>query len=119
MKPRKPGKHSYGRTFLLSVAFAVSASSVVFAIDGILTNGGRSATSRNSYSNLKKDFRMSLNSGFQFHDNRTLGSLRSGAKSGQLNSVMSLQKGNVTLFLPMKSKSLVNRFRTPSAPILR
>jgi hypothetical protein len=106
------------RSLVIAAMLTVSITSVVFAIDGVLTNGGRSASTKNSYSNLKKDLRMSLNSGFMFHDNRNMGSLK-GGKSGQLNSVMSVQKGNVTLFLPMKTKPVMNRFRTPTAPPVR
>lgn len=112
MKPSFRKAAAFG-AFLLMVA-----SGAVFAIDGVLTNGGRSS-SKSSFSNLKKDLKMSLGSGFQFQDNRSYGSMKFHGKSGQTHSVMSLQKGNVTLNLPMKTKSLINRFRTPTAPSVR
>lgn len=111
-------KNLGAKSLVLFAILTVSITGAALAIDGIVTNGGRSISSKNSFSNLKKDYRMSLNSGFQFHDNRYMGSLK-GGKTGQSNSVMSLQKGNVTLHLPMKTKSLMNRFRTPSAPPVR
>jgi hypothetical protein len=116
MRPLASAISSPGKSTLV-VFLLVVAAGAAYAVDGILTNGGRSS-SKSAYSTLKKDLTMSLNSGFTFHDNRNFGSLRAGS-AGQVNSVMSLQKGNVTLYLPTRTRSLTNRFRTPSAPIVR
>jgi hypothetical protein len=117
MKPLGYGISSYSGKSAFAVLFLVVVAGAAFAVDGILTNGGRSS-SKSSYSTLKKDLKMSLHSGFTFHDNRNIGSLKAGS-FGHVNSVMSLQKGNVTLYLPTRTKSLTNRFRTPSAPVVR
>lgn len=116
MRPLASGISSL-RKSAFAVLLIVVAAGAVHAVDGILTSGGRSS-SKSAYSTLKKDFKMSLQSGFTFHDNRNFGPLRAGSV-GQVNSVMSLQKGNVTLYLPTRTKSLTNRFRTPSAPVVR
>ena len=100
---------------LVMAALLLTLSAVVFAVDGVLT-GGKS--SKSSLSTLKKDMKMPLRSGFSFQDNRTFPSGGQG-KADELNSVMSVQKGNVTLYLPSKSRSIVQKFKTPAAPAIR
>ena len=118
MRPRIHRNPSFVKTFAFTLVLAVSVTSAVLAIDGVLSNGGR-ASGKSAFSTLKKDLKMSLHSGFQFQDNRNMGTLKSNGRYDQMHSVMSLQKGNVTLNLPMKTKSLTHRFRTPTAPSVR
>jgi hypothetical protein len=35
------------------------------------------------------------------------------------NSVVTYQKGNVTYFLPYKHKTVLQKFKTPTAPAIR
>jgi len=115
MRPRIHKNSSVVKTLVFTLVLVVSVTSAVLAIDGVLSNGGRSS-GKSAFSTLKKDLRMSLQSGFQFQDNRSMGTLKSKGRYDQMHSVMSLQKGNVTLNMPMKTKSLTNRIRTPTAP---
>ena len=104
-----------GANLTMAVLF-LTLSAAVFAVDGVLT-GGKS--SKSSLSTLKKDMKMPLRSGYSFQDNRTFSSGVQGKKADGLNSVMSVQKGNVTLYLPSKSRSIVQKFKTPAAPVIR
>jgi hypothetical protein len=98
-------------------AFAVVLIShaVVFAIDGTL-GGGKSA-SRRTFSSLKKDLNISLKSGYSFGNNKSFGFSRK--QPGMFNSVVTYNKGNITYYVPIKNKPMLQKFRTPSAPVIR
>jgi hypothetical protein len=88
---------------------------VVFAVDGVLTNGGGKSTK--TFSTIKKDLQFSLKSGYTLHAvHSTKGK---GIRQGMYNTVVSYQKGNVTYYLPYKSKPVLSRFKTPAAPVIR
>lgn len=102
----------WGKAAIVAVVFAMSQ--YVFAIDGTL-GGGKGKTS--TFSTLKKDLNISLKSGYSFGNNKTYGSSRN--QKGMLNSVISYQKGNITYYVPMKNKPVLQKFKTPSAPVIR
>lgn len=91
-----------------------SASTYVFAIDGTLGN----KSGKSTFSTISKDLKISLKSGYTFHQNKSFGFQQSG-KQGMFHSMMTYQKGNITYFLPMRSKPILNKFKTPSAPVIR
>ncbi|MCU0381404.1 MAG: hypothetical protein MUE58_09475 [Chitinophagaceae bacterium] len=102
-----------GKTAIIAVVF--SMSQYVFAIDGTL--GGGKNTSKSTFSTLKKDLNLSLKSGYTFNGNKTLGSSKS--QKGMLNSVISYHKGNITYYMPYKNKPILQKFKTPSASVIR
>lgn len=101
----------WGKVAIVAVVF--SMSQYVFAIDGTLGGGVKS---KSTFSTLKKDLTLSLNSGYAFNGNK---SFNSRNHRGMLNSVVSYQKGNITYYLPYKNKPVLQKFRTPSAPVIR
>jgi len=94
-----------------------SVAQVVFAVDGKL-NGGGSNTGSTSFSHLKKDINLSLRENFSYRSNRSFGFSRNDQVS-TFNSVMTLQRGNVTIAMPYRHKVILPKFRTPSAPSIR
>lgn len=106
-------KRIWGKTAIVAVVFAMSQ--YVFAIDGTL--GGGKGKSNSTFSTLKKDLNISLKSGYSFGNNKTYGAHRN--QKGMLNSVISYQKGNITYYVPMKNKPVLQKFKTPSAPVIR
>ena len=100
------------------VAVAVfGITQYVFAVDGTL-NGGGSKSERSSFSSIKKDMNFSLKSGFAFNGNKSIALHKSG-KTGIFNNIISYQKGNVTYYMPYRSKPILQKFKTPSAPVIR
>jgi hypothetical protein len=108
-------KHIFGRFWGKAAIAAVvfSISQYVFAIDGTLGGGVKS---KSTFSTLKKDLTLSLKSGYSFNGNK---SFNSRSQRGMFNSVVSYQKGNVTYYLPYKNKPVLQKFKTPSAPVIR
>jgi hypothetical protein len=108
-------KHSFtrfwGKAAIVAVVF--SMSQYVFAIDGTLGGGVKS---KSTFSTIKKDLTLSLKSGYAFNSNK---SFNTRNHRGMYNSVVSYQKGNVTYYLPYKNKPILQKFRTPSAPVIR
>lgn len=100
---------------LTVTAVVLLSNAVVFAIDGTL-GGGKSA-SRSTFSTLKKDLNISLKSGYSFGNNKSFGFSRQ--QPGMFNSVVTYNKGNITYYVPMKNKPMLQKFRTPSAPVIR
>jgi len=90
----------------------------VFAVDGTMNGGGNSKSKNSTFSNIKKDLNISLRSGYNFKNNKSFGFQKSG-KNAMFNSVVSYQKGNVTYFFPSRNKPLLQKFKTPSAPVIR
>jgi hypothetical protein len=90
----------------------------VFAVDGTMNGGGNSKSKNSTFSNIKKDLNISLRSGYNFKNNKSFGFQKSG-KNAMFNSVVSYQKGNVTYFFPTRNKPLLQKFKTPSAPVIR
>jgi hypothetical protein len=107
------------RTFRKTlVALAVlGMTQYVFAVDGTL-NGGGSKSERSSFSSIKKDLNFSLKSGFAFNNNKSIG-LRKSGKNVIYNNIISYQKGNVTYYRPYHNKPILQKFKTPSAPVIR
>lgn len=102
-----------GKTAIVTMVF--SMSQYVFAIDGTLSGGSKS---KSTFSTIKKDLNLSLKSGYSFHGNKNFGFHKS-QKSGMFNTVISYQKGNITYYMPSKNKPLLQKFKTPSAPVIR
>jgi hypothetical protein len=90
----------------------------VFAVDGTLNGGGNSKAKNTTFSNIKKDLNISLRSGYNFKNNKSFGFQKSG-KTSMFNSMVIYQKGNVTYFFPSRNKPLLQKFKTPSAPVIR
>ncbi len=87
-----------------------------FAVDGRLNNGGRNSS--RSFSHLKTDLNLSLRNDFTYHNNRSFG-FNKVDQVETFNSVMTFQRGNVTIAMPFKHKMAIQKFRTPSAPLIR
>lgn len=106
----------FRKTLVMLAVFGMTQ--YVFAVDGTLIDGGK-AKSSSTFSSIKKDMNLSLKSGFHFNSNKSLGISKSGKKGAMLNTVISYQKGNVTYYLPYRSKPILQKFKTPSAPVIR
>jgi hypothetical protein len=108
-------KSTVSRTKILIFIGIMVMGQVVFAVDGVLTNGG--GKSSKTFSTIKKDLQFSLKSGYTLHGvHATKGK---GVRQGMYNTVVSYQKGNVTYYYPYKSKPVLSRFKTPAAPVIR
>lgn len=90
----------------------------VFAVDGTMHGSASSKSARSSYSSLKKDLHLSLHSGFNFNSNKSF-NFHKVNRVTMFNSVVTYQKGNVTYFLPYKHKTVLQKFKTPTAPAIR
>lgn len=90
----------------------------VFAIDGIII-GNKKASK--TFSNIKSDLNISLNSGFHYHQNKNF-TVKKSINSPRIEtgSVITYQKGNVIWVLPQRNnfKILADKFKTPS-PVIR
>jgi hypothetical protein len=95
--------------------FLLATTGYAFAIDGNYTIGGKSKKS--TFATVKKDLKVSMGSGYTFHQNRNLPVPK--AQKGVFNNVISYQKGNVTYYMPYKSKPVLGKFKTPAAPQVR
>ena len=95
-----------------------TAAQVVFAVDGNLKNGGGSNANSTSFSHLKKDLNFSLRGNFTARSYRNLGSTKNDRVS-TFNSLMTVQRGNVTIAMPYRQKVVLPKFKTPSAPTIR
>ena len=104
-------RKAFAGTLLLVALVGVSA--YVFAIDGVFSISGKSKKA--SFSSIRKDLQFSLNSGFSFHQQKTVGGSMRGS-TGVYNSVLSYQKGNVTYYFPYKHRPILPKFKTPTAP---
>jgi hypothetical protein len=100
---------------IATIFLVVSLTQTVFAVDGTMNGGGKAKKS--SFSNIKKNLNISLRSGFNI-SNKSFNS-RQGDKVTMVNSMMSFQKGNVTIFIPYKTKTFMQKFKTPMAPAIR
>jgi len=100
------------------VAVLLLLSGYVSAIDGILSLGDKNRKS-NSFSNIKRDMRISLGSGL--HHYRSTQPLPHLAQPGASpRNMVIYQRGNVSIHIPVKSKpSILQTFRTPTAPTIR
>jgi hypothetical protein len=115
---KQPGAHTIRQILgkMLTVSAVIMLSHVVvFAIDGTL--GGGKSGSKSTFSTLKKDLNISLKSGYAFGNNKSYGFSRQ--QPGMFNSVVTYNKGNITYYVPMKNKPMIQKFRTPSAPVIR
>ena len=95
-----------------------TAVQVVFAVDGNLKNGGGSNSGSVSFSHLKKDLKFSLRDNFTYRSYRNLNTIRNDRVS-TFNSLVTVQKGNVTIAMPYRQKVILPKFKTPSAPAIR
>jgi hypothetical protein len=100
------------------VLLLFTAVNVVFAVDGNLKNGGGSKTSSTSFSHLKKDLNFSLRDNFTYRSYHNLGMIKTD-RSATISSLMTIQKGNVTIAMPYRQKVVLQKFKTPSAPSIR
>ncbi len=107
-------RRSLGK-ILAAAALVLISHAVVFAIDGTL--GGGKSGSKSTFSTLKKDLNISLKSGYAFGNNKSF--RFSKQQPGMFNSVITYNKGNITYYVPMKNKPMLQKFRTPSAPVIR
>lgn len=101
-----------------NVAFALfllAATGYVFAIDGNYNIGGKNRKS--TLATVKKDLKLTLGSGYTFHQNRNIPVPKS--QKGVFNNVISYQKGNITYYMPYKSKPILGKFKTPVPPQVR
>ncbi len=105
-KPTKLSVRITATLFLFVVATAV------FAVDGIVI---RSKASKSSFSNMKKNITLSLNTGFNYRDNKSFGFKKAGA-SNSFNTVITFQKGNIKYVIPYKHKTILQKFKTPEKP---
>ena len=96
----------------IALAILFLASHALFAVDGIIIKSAKS--SKSSFSNMKKNLNISLNTGFSYRENKTI-VLRRSEKIGVYN-VISYQKGNVKINMPYRSKSILQKFKTPQKP---
>ena len=118
MKPVNHFKYfSFIRKTLVVMAI-FGLNQFVFAVDGTMNGGGKSKKSSTTFSNIKKDLNLSLKSGYSFNGNKSFGFDKKG-KISMFNTVVSYQKGNVTYYLPYKNKPVLQKFKTPSAPVIR
>lgn len=111
-----PIKNDKSRSWMRKMAVLAMvfvATHTVYAVDGIIIKSSKS--SKSSFSNMKKTLNISLNSGFSYRDNRTF-VYRKTDKVGNFNNVISFQKGNVKIMMPYKSKSILQKFKTPEKP---
>lgn len=116
---RMAGKSPY-KIFTLARNITVSffllvTTGYVFAIDGNYNIGGKNKKS--TFATVKKDLKVTLGSGYTFHQNRNLPLPK--AQKGVFNNVISYQKGNVTYYMPYKSKPVLGKFKTPVSPQVR
>lgn len=109
---RKIGKIVLSKKLMLGVFLVGSVCAS--AIDGIFSVRSSAAT---TFSNFKKDLNLSLRSGFTFQGNKTFE--KSNARKVELNGFVTLQKGNVYYHIPGKQKVLLNKFKTPTPPVIR
>ncbi len=108
---------SISRSFIKQLAMipmVLVFSHAVFAVDGIIVKS-KSASSA-SFSTMKKNLRLTLSSGFTYHENRSFG-FKKGSKNNEFNSAISYQKGNIKYITPYKNKSIVQKFKTPQKPL--
>jgi hypothetical protein len=101
-------------TFLL----LFTAAQVVFAIDGNLKSGGGSSAGNTSFSHLKSDLKFSLRDNFTYRSYRNMG-MSHNERVATFNSLMTVQRGNVTIAMPYRQKVILPKFKTPSAPSIR
>jgi hypothetical protein len=95
-----------------------AAVNVAFAVDGTVRNGGGNKNSSASFSHLKKDLNFSLRDNFTYRSYHNLGIIRTD-RGSTFSSLMTIQKGNVTIAMPYRQKVVLPRFKTPSAPSIR
>jgi hypothetical protein len=98
----------------LMLGVFLAASVCTFAIDGIFSVRSSAAS---SFSTFKKDLNLSLRSGFTFQGNKTFE--KSNTRKVELNGFVTLQKGNVYYHIPGKQKVLLQKFKTPTPPVIR
>ena len=100
------------------VAVLLLLSGYVSAIDGILSLGDKNRK-LNSFSNIKRDMRLSLGTGF--HHYQSAKPLPNLAQPGVSSRNMVIyQRGNVSIHIPVKSKpAILQTFRTPTPPSFR
>lgn len=101
-----------GFRFIAMSAVVLLVAHTVMAVDGIVV---KSKASKSSFSNMKKNLTLSLNSGFNYKDNRSFGFKKMGS-GDQFSSMITYQKGNITYVLPYRNKALIHRFKTPQKP---
>lgn len=111
MKDLQLSKMNIFRKSVALIAVIV-LSHTVFAVDGIIV---KSKSSKSSFSNMKKNLTLNLNSGFTYSGNRSFGFRKVGGEH-MFNSVISYQKGNITYMIPYKNKTILQRFKTPQKP---
>jgi hypothetical protein len=92
----------------------LAASTCVFAIDGVF---GVKSTGVSSFNKLKKDLNPNLKSGFNFQSNKSMEKINS--KKVELNGFITFQKGNVYYHIPNRNKVVLQKFKTPVAPVIR
>lgn len=97
---------------VIALAGIIVFSHTVYAVDGIVS---KSKSSKASFSNMKKNLTLNLNTGFSYSGNRSFG-FKKTDKERSFNTVISYQKGNITYMLPYKNKSILQRFKTPQKP---
>lgn len=100
------------------VAVLLLLSGYVSAIDGILSLGDKNRKS-NSFSNIKRDMRLTLGTGF--HHYQSAKPLPNLAQPGiSSRNMVIYQRGNVSIHIPVKSKpTILQTFRTPTPPSIR
>lgn len=92
----------------------LAATTCVFAIDGVF---GIKSTGASSYSNFRKNLNPTLKSGFSFQSNKSMEKISS--KKVELNGFVTFQKGNIYYHVPNRNKVVLQKFKTPVAPVIR
>jgi hypothetical protein len=111
-----PIKNDKTGSFLRKIVVAcmlIVVTHAVFAVDGIIIKTNKS--SKSSFSNMKKNLNLALNTGFTYRDNKTF-VFRKSDKVGNYNNVISFQKGNIKIMMPYRSKPILQKFKTPEKP---
>lgn len=90
------------------------ASTCVFAIDGVFSVK-KAGTS--TFNHLKKDLNPNLRSGFTFQGNKSME--KPGTNKPELNGFVTFQKGNIYYHVPNRNKVVLQKFKTPVAPVIR
>lgn len=111
-----PIKNNKSGSFLRKILVAsmlVAVTHAGFAVDGIIIRSNKS--SKSSFSNMKKNLNLSLNTGFTYRDNKTF-ILRKSDKVGVYNNVISFQKGNIKIMMPYRNRPILQKFKTPEKP---
>lgn len=111
MKTQKRFLNSFSSNAIALFAL-MFLSLAVYAVDGIVT---KSKSSKAAYSNMKKNLSLSLSSGYNYHDTRSV-SLKKSSREHSINTLITYKKGNISYILPIKTRTVLQKFKTPEKP---